>query len=212
MKRFELITERQRIVFKFPTNFREVSADFLTRVTSHVKVADNYTLVGLIYHEKLGNIIITRKQAKKSFTAGVVPVFIKSGKADNDFLNNAKVKDKLIIASTELALGNHVVCPNNSLSLDLFIKYLDQDTTLAQRYHNNYGVSQCYFVEFKLIPNCDIKGFYSKNPFLVNDEYITISFLNNSDSDSSDSSDSDSNSDSSSSSSSDSSCDSEVDA
>ena len=195
MKKFELITERERITFNFPMSLHEISEKFLKRVTEAIDVADNYTLVGLVYHEKLGNIILTRKQAKKSFTAGVVPIFIKSGKSDNDFLDGAKLKDKLIIASSDLALGHHVSCPNNSLSLDVFINYLDKDTTIASRYHNNYGVVQCYFVDFKLVPNCAIKGFYNKSTSLKNDEYITISPLDDSSSvDSSYSDDSDSNS------------------
>ena len=130
------------------------------------------------------------KQAKKSFTAGVIPIFIRSGKSDNNFLDSAKLRDKLIIPSSDLALGHHVTCPNNSLSLDVFIRYLDKDSTVASRYHNTYGDVHCYFIDFKLVPNNAIKGFYANDVTLENDNYITILSLDDNSSDDSSSYDS----------------------
>ena len=60
-----------------------------------------------------------------------------------------------------MTLGHHVVSPTNELSLDKFIVDVNKDTFVAQRYKNNYGSEECYFVEFKLVPNCVIHGAYS---------------------------------------------------
>ncbi|MBO7693037.1 MAG: hypothetical protein J6Y28_09590 [Acholeplasmatales bacterium] len=182
MKDFKLITSDSEVTFQFPTSFNEISASYLTQITEHIQIADNYTLIGIVYHETLGSIIISRKQAKKGFTSGVIPIFIKSGNySANCFLKNAKVKDRLIIPSSSLQVAHHVVAPSNTLSIDCFIKFLDKDSFIAQRYHNNYGSEQCFFVEFKLIPNCDIVGFYNNNPKLKNNEYFTITPISESD-------------------------------
>lgn len=174
MKEFSLTIPEGEVKFNFPTSLDEITSQYLQQITNHVQIADNYTLVGIVYHETLGSIIISRKQAKKGFTSGVVPIFIKSGKSDNDFLNSAKTKDRLIVPSSALQLAHHVVIPSNTLSLDCFIKFLDKDTNVAQRYSNNYGKEHCFFVEFKIVPNADIVGFYNATPTLQNNEYITI--------------------------------------
>lgn len=171
MKQFELINGEQKVTFNFPTSLNEITKEYLDKVTENVKVADNYVLVGVVYHETLGSIIITRKQSKKSFTSGVVPVFVKAGKIDNEFFNNIESKDKLILSSQQISMGQHVVCPSNVLSLDCFIKHLDKDTTVAQRYANNYGKEECYFVEFKLIPACEIVGYYKSNKIELDNTY-----------------------------------------
>lgn len=204
MKRFELINGTDRIIFKFPTKLGEITSTYLKLVTAGVHVADNYTLVGLIYRETLGSIIIARKQSKKGLTSGVIPVFIKAGNTTNDFNKKITTKSKLIIPSSALMSGHHVISPTNTLSIDMFIKYLDKDTTVAQRYNNNYGNEECYFVEFKLVPNCEIVGYYDNVSHAVPTTYLNIisTELDDSSSDSyasNSSSDSDSDSESSSS-------------
>lgn len=198
MKRFELINGTDRIIFKFPTKLSEITPSYLRIVTAGVHIADNYTLVGLIYRETLGSIIIARKQSKKGLTSGVIPVFIKAGETTNEFNKKIAIKSKLIIPSSFLIAGHHVVSPINTLSIDTFIKYLDKDTTVAQRYNNNYGNEECYFVEFKLVPNSDIVGYYDNSTRSIPSTYFNIIPGVSSDSDSSDDScsyDSDSDSD-----------------
>lgn len=198
MKRFELINGTDRIIFKFPTKLSEITPSYLRIVTAGVHIADNYTLVGLIYRETLGSIIIARKQSKKGLTSGVIPIFIKSGETTNEFNKKITIKSKLIIPPSFLMAGHHVVSPINTLSIDTFIKYLDKDTTVAQRYNNNYGNEECYFVEFKLVPNSDIVGYYDNSTRSIPSTYFNIIPGVSSDSDSSDDScsyDSDSDSD-----------------
>lgn len=174
MKDFSLETGEKKINFKFPTSLKELTEEYLLGVTDNVKVADNYTLVAIVYHETLGSVILTRKQNKKGITSGVVPIFIKAGNTDNSFIKSAKCKDKLIIASSQLSLGYHVAAPQNILSLDYFIRNLDKDVTVAKRYNNNYGKEECYFVEFKLVPNCDIVGFYENKEIQFVNPYISF--------------------------------------
>ena len=174
MKEFEVINQRLTINFHLPTSLEEIDASYLKAITDNVKVAEHHTLVGIVYHEKLFDIIVSRKRNAKGLTAGVVPIFIKAGDTDNEFIKGAECKDKLIIPSTSLSLGYHVAAPNNVLSLDYFVRAIDGDNELAKRYDNNYGNEQCFFVEFKLIPNTEIKGLYKEAEKVDSTKYVSI--------------------------------------
>lgn len=175
MKDFQLIAEGNEINFKFPTSIDEITKDYLLQVTSQVHVANDYTLLAIVYHEKIGSVIITRKQAKKSITGAVVPIVIKSGACDNDFIKSMQTKDKVIIDSAMLSTAYHVTCPKNTLSLDYFIRRLDKDISVAARYGNAYGNEECYFVEFKIVPNSAIIGYYNETDKTeVTNPYINI--------------------------------------
>lgn len=174
MKQFELVTEEKRVTFNFPTSLSEISVDYLKSITDQIKIAPHYSLVGIVYHEPLGHIILGRKQARKNLTAAVVPIFIKAGETDSSFIQSMNCKDKIVIPSSQLSLGYHVATPKNTLSLDYFIRILDNDNTVAARYANNYGKEECFFIEFKLVPNVDIIGYYDetsnvevKNPYIA---------------------------------------------
>lgn len=161
MKDFEVVNRGVKYQFHFPTSLNEITPEYLNEVTKHVHIADNYSLVGIVYHEKLFDLIIARKQAKKSFSAAIVPIFIRAGKNDSEFIQSAKCKDKIITQSMNLNLSYHVAAPQNTLSIDYFMRAIDGDNSLAKRYDNVYGQEQCFFVEFKLIPNNEIVGFYT---------------------------------------------------
>lgn len=181
MKNFEVIGTRVKFNFHFPTSLEELDADYLFDVTRHVQIPDHHTLIGIVYHEKLFDIIVSRKRNQKGLTAGVVPIFIRAGKTDSDFIKSANCKDKLIIPSSSLSLGHHVVASKNVLSLDYFIRAIDSDNSLAKRYDNNYGNEQCYFVEFKIIPNVELKGIYKDVENVDTTKYVETSMISGGD-------------------------------
>lgn len=174
MKDFTVKTEGKDMIFHFPTSMDEITSGYLEKVTEHIQVADNYSLVAIVYHETIGSVIIARKQSKKGLTGAVVPMFVKAGYTDNEFINSASCKDKLIIASTQLNLAHHVACPINTLSLDYFIRAIDKDNELFKRYNNAFGKEPVYFVDFKLVPNCDIVGYYEQGITKMDNPYLDI--------------------------------------
>lgn len=174
MKDFKVINHGLTVDFHFPTSLKEIDVDYLKAVTANVVVADNHTLVGIVYHEKLFNVIVSRKRQQKNLTAAVTPVFIRAGKTDSDFINSAECKNPLVIPSSSLSLGYHVAAPKNVLSLDYFIRAIDGDNSLAKRYDNNFGDEECFFVEFKLIPNVEIKGFYKEAEEVDSKQYVEL--------------------------------------
>ena len=78
MKEFIVKTKLSEVKFNFPTKLEELSIDYLKSVTDNVIVAPNYSLIGLVYHERLTSLIMTCKNKSKKTNIGVNPIFIKS--------------------------------------------------------------------------------------------------------------------------------------
>lgn len=149
-----------------PTKISEITTDDLLYYAKDVNVADNYVLIGLLCREKLSSAIIAMKQNKAANTPAV-PLFIKAGRSTNDFVNSMITKDKLIVAPSDIALGNHVTSTYNELTFNNIMSKFDGDGMAFQRIsqyckENNID-DHVYFVEFKLIPAVNIKGFYRED-------------------------------------------------
>ena len=161
MKEFVVKTNQGNVKFEFPTSIDEISDEYLQDITKHISIANDYTLVGLVYHDRLSNVILTIRNNKKKAQFGVNPIFIASGKTDSELINNAKLKQKVLITSSQLSLGVQVATPNK-LNLDYFgaciVNSVEKD--LYERELKNPNQAQVLFLEFKLVPNCDILAVY----------------------------------------------------
>ena len=85
-----------------PTSLNEINESYITEVTSHIKVDANYTLIGLVYREKLSTLVLAAIRNKKKSDIAVIPIFVKAGESDSKFINNlnnpkTKLKDILNI-------------------------------------------------------------------------------------------------------------------
>lgn len=169
-----------KITLNLPTDFNEITPEYLKDVTENIEIADNHVLVGIVFREKLLNIITNAK--KQTITTGVIPVFAKAGKLSNQSLD-MKPTDRLIVSPTDISRGYHIASSRNKINLDYVTKLITEDTSVRSKvmsgtidvhFGNNFKEHPyCYFIEFKLIPLCDIKGVYHdvdtnwKNPFVT---------------------------------------------
>ena len=154
-----------------PTSLNEIDESYIMEVTNHVKVDANYTLIGVVFREKLSTLVLAARKSKKNSDIPVIPIFIKAGETDSKFINSLNVRDKLIISASDIMMGYHVSAPNNLITINNILDLLDGD----MKVYNQLMASQemCYFIEFKLVPNCNIHGAYGKtdvagfnNPFI----------------------------------------------
>lgn len=154
-----------------PTSLNEIDESYIMEVTNHVKVDANYTLIGIVFREKLSTLVLAARKSKKNSDIPVIPIFVKAGETDSKFINSLNVRDKLIISSSDIMMGYHVSAPNNLITINNILDLLDGD----MKVYNQLMASQemCYFIEFKLVPNCNIHGAYSaidvvgfENPFV----------------------------------------------
>lgn len=172
MLKFETNGKLGKVILTFPTSISELTPDYLQRLTEEIKVADNYSLIALCHKEKLSAFIMAGKNHKSEMSTAVVPIFVKKGKTDSDFINRINVSDKLLITPTQMATGLHVNVPGNTLTMGTLLKYIDGDGYAYQNALKESG--NVYFIEFKLVPNCDILGIYKhdsnasfENPFAI---------------------------------------------
>ena len=106
MLKFEVNGKRGSIIMNLPTKLSEITPEYLNEVTSNVVVADNYSLIGILYRESLASVMLANNRKQKNITTAVVPVFVKAGTTDTEYIKNMSCGDKIIIAPSDIAIGH----------------------------------------------------------------------------------------------------------
>lgn len=158
MVHYDVNGTKGKFSLNLPSNLSDITNEYLAGIGATINVADNYTLIALCYREKLSTLILSVRQNKKDISAAVVPIKVKSGNTDNTFINNISIGDKIVVSPSQLSLGHHVVSPRNVLTIENILAIVDGDDDL---YKDTLNSEYVYFVELKLIPNCDIVGCYN---------------------------------------------------
>ena len=180
MKEFIIGEGSNGFKMNLPTSLSEITEDYLLGVTNHIKIAPYHCIVALVYRCKLPEIISTARK-KKDLATAVVPLFVNSnlnGTVEDgtaNLFNDVKPGDKLIIAGTDLERGYQLTCPKNFITIDNIIRIYNSDNNFAKGVMTDQNYY--YFIDFKLVPITDIKGFYSRdkedtfvNPFIIKNE------------------------------------------
>lgn len=174
MLKFEVNSKDGKILMNLPTKLLEITPEYLSSVTSDVVIADNYSLIGILYKESLASVILANNRKQKNITTAIVPIFVKAGTTTTAYINNISCGDKIIIAPSDIAIGHHVVCPKNKITINNVISYCEGDKTAYQR---ALSVSEaCYYLEFKIVPNCNIHGNYKNDNNVYQNPFITFDF------------------------------------
>lgn len=154
-----------------PTKLNEITPEYIKEITSHIKIDAFYTLVGLVYKERLSTLVLAARKNSKKSDISVVPIFVKAGKTDSAFINNLSIGEKLIISPSDIMMGYHVSAPKNQLTINNILDILNDDATACAKCLNIK--EDCYFIEFKLVPNCNIHGSYLNVNQAVNNPFVT---------------------------------------
>ena len=160
MLKFEVNGNHGVILMNLPTKLSEITPEYLNEVTSNVVVADNYSLIGIIYRESLASVMLANNRKQKNITTAIVPIFIKAGVTDTEYIKNMSCGDKIIIAPSDIAMGHHVNCPMNRITVNNIVNLCEGDKEIYRKAAS--FKDKCYFIEFKLVPNCNIHGSYSE--------------------------------------------------
>ena len=160
-----------KITINLPTELDEISTDYLTEVSSNIGIAPDYSLIALIYRDKLANIINARKR-KQDTGVSVISKFVRHGETDNNFIKSITTGTTCVISGGDLSIAHHVGCSGNDLSLSKILAISDNNNAMYSK-ALAYADKDNYFVEFKLIPNSAIHGTISQN-INVKTHYIEI--------------------------------------
>lgn len=158
MKEFNVSGRYGNYNITLPTKLEEITPEYLNGVTSGVVIAPEHSLIAIVSREKLA-VILNASKKREAIATSVLPLFVKSGETEFDFIKHIETGQKLIMASSDLGRGYHVICPDNKITVEGIIKICADDKELSKTIFIQQDY--LYFVDFKLIPNCDIKGAYS---------------------------------------------------
>ena len=167
MNSITVSTEKGKVILNLPTSIDEINPVYLTEVTEHIKVAPEYSLVALVYSTTISQVL---NMKNVSANVAVVPMFVKAGKTDSEFIKGINTKDILTITSGNLSLAIHVPNSYNQLSLNKVSALLAGDDNVRKTSFSDKNIYR--FIEFKLVPNCNINAVIGvHNP--IKADYIT---------------------------------------
>lgn len=162
MVKFEANGKLGKVIIKLPTSLNEITPEYIGAITDEIVVADNYSLIALCHKEKLSAFVLAGRSNKNEISTSVIPLFVKRGfTEDKSFQPNIEVCDKLLITPTAMSMALHVNAPMNNITMPKFMAAIEGDRFAHQ---NALALNEyVYFLEFKIIPNCDILGVYKTN-------------------------------------------------
>lgn len=175
MKKLNVTFKNAEYKINIPTSREDITNSYLEEVTRMLDIAPNYSLVALITIEEFVNVVNPSTKKQTPFIAGI-PVFVRAGKNDDNFINSISCGQTIIISDSDLSMGHHINSPYNKISKGYLSSVLSQDKKLAE---NAWGMNEkCYFLSFKLVPNCTIHGVISKEELNVIDPYVVRTDIN----------------------------------
>ena len=169
MKTFKVNGNSGSYDINLPQSLEEVSTEYLTKCTDFINPAPNYAVIAVVYKDSL-SLVLTSFKKKTPTNMAVIPVFIKSGTTDSDFINSLNTGDRVVIAGSDLSIGHHVNSPYNKITPSIIYTICDGDKDI---YKTAMSMQELVcFVEFKLVPISAIHAKLDKtvneftNPFI----------------------------------------------
>ena len=152
-----------------PESLKEIKDDYFKNCTDFVHPAPHYALVAIVYKDSLSLVLSSAKKNKPTNVA-IVPVFIKAGKTDSEFINSLSCGDRVVISGSALSLAHHINSPYNKITPTNIINLCEGDKNIYSE-ALTMQTPVC-FVEFKLIAANEIHAMLedsktlSINPFV----------------------------------------------
>lgn len=169
MNSFKVDGKLGSYIINLPESVEEISKEYLEKCTEHVHPAPDYSLVAVVYKDSLA-LVLTAAKNKKPANIPIVPVFVKSGKTNSEFINNLTLGQKVVVAGSDLSLGHDIKCPNNKITPDTIVNLCEGDKNVYQQALINQ--KPVCFVSFKLVPNCTIHAILDSAKVSFNNPYI----------------------------------------
>lgn len=169
MKSFEVNGNIGSYLINLPQSLEEIGTEYLTKCTDFINPAPNYAVVAVVYKDSL-SLVLTSFKKKTPTNMAVIPVFIKSGVTDSEFINSLNLGDRVVIAGSDLSIGHHINSPYNKITPNTICDVCDGDKDIYKKAMSMQ--EPVCFVEFKLVPISAIHAKLDKtkneyiNPFI----------------------------------------------
>lgn len=169
MKTFKVNGKAGSYVINLPQSLEEIGTEYLSDCTKFINPAPNYAVVAVVYKDSL-SLVLTAAKKKTPVNAAVIPVFVKAGDSDSEFIKSIKLGDRIVVAASDLSIGHHIASPYNKITPSTVYVICDGDKDI---YRESMTMQEpVCFVEFKLVPisaihaklDDAVKGYI--NPFI----------------------------------------------
>ena len=172
MKTFKVNGDAGSYFITLPQSLDEIGTDYLKQCTDFINPAPNYAVVAVVYKDSL-SLILTAYKKKTATNMAVVPVFIKAGTNDSEFVKSIELGDKVVVSGSDLSIGHHIQAPFNKITPTIITALCEGDKDIYKE--AMLMTEPVCFVEFKLVP---ISAIHAKlddkvkisinNPFVTN--------------------------------------------
>ena len=150
MKNFKVNGALGEFELSLPESLEEIPVEYFKQCTDFVHPAPNYALVAIVYKDSL-NLILTAAKKKEGADVAIVPVFVKAGTTDSDFIDSLECGDKIVVSASDLSIGNHINSPYNKITPDNIVRVCQNAGREFYQSTLELNTPIC-LVEFKLVP------------------------------------------------------------
>ena len=149
MKAFKVNGKAGSYFMELPQSLEEISTEYLTHCTDFINPAPNYAVVAIVYKDLL-SLVLTASKKRTPVNAAVIPVFVKAGDSDSEFIKSINLGDRVVVAASDLSIGHHISSPYNKITPSIIASICDGDKDI---YREAMTMQELVcFVEFKLVP------------------------------------------------------------
>ena len=173
MKTFKVNGKAGSYFMQLPQSLEEVGTKYLNDCTKFINPAPNYAVIAVAYNDLL-SLVLTASKKKTPVNAAVIPVFVKAGDNDSEFIKSINLGDRVVVSGSDLSIGHHINSPYNKITPSTISIICDGDKDI---YRESMTMQEpVCFVEFKLVP---ISAIHAKlddtakdyiNPFISSDD------------------------------------------
>lgn len=171
MKSLNVTVGEKEYLVNIPTKVEEITKEYVLEVTNLLNIAPNYSLIGIVTIEDFAAALNPSKKDLSKPVMGV-PIFIRAGKTDDEFINSIEAKQMIIISDGDISIGHHVNSPYNKLSMPYISSLCSKDKEIKD---NAFKLNEkCCFLSFKLVPNSSIHGAVKEEKDVIVDPYVLV--------------------------------------
>lgn len=172
MKTFKVNGDAGSYLITLPQSLDEIGTDYLKQCTDFINPAPNYAVVAVVYKDSL-SLILTAYKKKTATNMAVVPVFVKAGTNDSEFIKSIELGDKVVVSGSDLSIGHHIQAHFNKITPTIITALCEGDKDIYKE--AMLMTEPVCFVEFKLVPISAIHAklddkvkISNNNPFVTN--------------------------------------------
>ena len=171
MKTFKVNGKAGSYVINLPQSIKEIGTEYLSDCTKFINPAPNYAVVAIVYKDLL-SLVLTASKKKTPVNAAVIPVFVKAGDSDSEFIKSINLGDRVVVAASDLSIGHHIGSPYNKITPSIIASICDGDKDI---YREAMTMQELVcFVEFKLVPISAIHAKLDDTPKRYINPFISV--------------------------------------